>query len=61
MTSNKIKRGHNFGVVYFTPNSLEEELQGTSVKKSTRKVNKSKQEMDNEKREKLHSEVLNPV
>lgn len=61
VTSKALKRGHNFGVVYFTPNSLEEELQGATVKKHKNNVIKTKQEVDNEKREKLYSDIIQPV
>lgn len=61
VTSKQLKRGHNFGVVYFTPNSLEEELAGATVKKSTKKVAKSKHELEVEKREKLQSDVPQAV
>lgn len=60
MTSKGLKRGHNFGVVYFTPNTLEDELKspGTS-KKSPGKMTKT--EKDRDKIRKLEEDVVAPV
>ena len=59
VTSKQLKRGHNFGVVYFTSDSLEEELQAVDNKKPI--IVKTKKDKEREKIKKLEDDVVPPV
>lgn len=58
MTSKQLRRGHNFGIVYFTKNTLEEEIKlaTSDLKRATGKRNTLL-----EKKKKLESEIIPPI
>jgi len=59
VTSKQLKRGHNFGVVYYTPNNLEEEI--INQQEIDKKNIKNKIQKEKEKINKLEEDLVPPV
>ena len=59
VTSKQLKRGHNFGVVYFTPQNLEDELTNSKSKEKNKSLNKAQKEKV--KQMKLEEDIIPPV